>query len=81
MDGKITFAGAQARHRFLDRAADIVCGEIAEQEKACGVGMTCQIFVVVFACQDLKRGVFHSVVAPRCQNVREFQYVHGFIIV
>ena len=61
------FAAAQAGHGFMDRSANIFRGHLTKQEKPGGVGMPGKIFVVVFACKDFKRGMFHSMVAPCCK--------------
>jgi hypothetical protein len=68
VDGKFTFAGAEAGHRFIDRAANIFCGHIAEQEKACGIGMPGQVFVSIFTGQHMDGSMFQGVISP-CSKV------------
>ena len=81
VDRQIAFPGAQAGHRFMDRFANIACGHITEQEKTRGIGMPSEIFVIVFAGKNLKRGVFYGVIPPCCKKGREIKdRRHDFII-
>jgi hypothetical protein len=67
MDGQPMLAGPQTPHGFIDRAANILRSNVAKQEEPAGVGMPAQTFVIVFARQDVKRGMFQGVVAPGCK--------------
>jgi hypothetical protein len=81
MNCQIAFTGAQARHRLMDRIADVACGHISEQEEPGGVGMSGKVFIIIFACKNLECSVFYSVIPPGSKEGREIKYrSHDFII-
>jgi hypothetical protein len=73
VDGKFRFPGAQTPHRFSDRIADVIHGEIAKQVEAARIGMSRQFFIIVLACQHFQRGVFQRMIASGCQIRWEIQ--------
>lgn len=81
MNGKLTFASAQAGHCLLNRVTKVIAGNIAKDKEAGWIGMPSQNFIIITACQDLKRSMFQGVVAPCSKISREFENIHKFIIV
>jgi hypothetical protein len=81
VNGKFTFSRSQSAQRFINRTPNILCAHVTKQKEAGGIGMTSQIFIIVFACQHMDRSMFQGMIAPGCKISREFQNLHDFIIV
>jgi hypothetical protein len=46
------FARSKAPHRLVDRVANVICGNLAEDKETCRVGMSCQSFVIIGTRKD-----------------------------
>src|SRR6266487_3747325 len=79
VDGEFAFPRMKSSHRFINRVANIIRGNITKQEKTCGIRMSCKGFVVVFARKNLKCGMFHRMITACCKDMREIKYIHDYI--
>lgn len=78
VDGEVVFTGVESSPRFVGRGAERVGRHVAEDEVTGRVGMSRERSGMV-ACQNMQRGVFEGVIAPRFEDEGEVEK-HGAII-
>lgn len=79
VDGESAFAGVESRVSFRCRFPDLLCGQIAEQEKAGRVGMSCHALAGVLVRKQMDGGMLKRMIAPRFENEGKVKD-HGLII-
>jgi hypothetical protein len=67
MDRQSAFARVESRPRFVCGDAQVVSGNVTEDEKASRVGMSCER-TIVCTRQHVERGMFERVIAPGFEN-------------
>ncbi len=68
VDGESAFAGVESRVSFRCRFPDLLCGQIAEQKKSGGVGMSRHAFTGMLVRKQMNGGMLKCMIAPRFEN-------------
>lgn len=79
VDGESAFASIESRVCFRGRFPDLLRGQVAEQKKAGGVGVTRHAFAGMLVRKQMDGGVLKRMIAPRFENEGKVED-HGMII-